>query len=99
MRPALGLLLLVACDAGMTPAPAEPVRVPPAPRDAGVDRFAGCVILPQPSKPGHMSVEPDDMICTHGDTPYTCPKAFDGAANGCHATTSGAWCCPQDSAR
>jgi len=98
MRFALGLLLL-SCDAGMAPAPVEPAPVAPAPapRDAAtvVDPFASCTILPQPSKPGHTSVEPDDMICTHGDTPYACPKDFDGAAHGCRASASRAWCCPQ----
>jgi hypothetical protein len=98
MRFVLGLLL-ISCDAGTAPAPVEPARV--APRDAAtvVDPFAACTILPQPSKPGHTSVEPDDMICTHGDSPYACPKGFDGAAHGCRASTSSAWCCPQQSPR
>ncbi|HEX7700871.1 MAG TPA: hypothetical protein VF403_09120 [Kofleriaceae bacterium] len=97
MRSALGLLLLLACDAGTAPAPVEPARVAPVLRDAAVvaDPFATCVVLPQPAKPGHTSVEPDDMICVHGDTPYECPKDFDGAAHGCRVGRSSAWCCPQ----
>jgi hypothetical protein len=37
----------------------------------------------QPSAPGHTSVEPDDMICSHGDTALECPAAFDGVARHC----------------
>ncbi|MEO8841043.1 MAG: hypothetical protein ABI591_22615 [Kofleriaceae bacterium] len=91
MRLALWMGLL-ACDAGTAPPPVEPARV--APRDAVVDPFATCTVLPQPAKLGHTSVEPDDMICTHGDTPYACPKQFDGGSHGCRASASSAWCCP-----
>jgi len=104
MRLAIAIAL-VACSPSHQPAP---VAAPPtAPidataADAVADPFASCNVLPQPSKPGHTSVEPDDMICMHGETPYACPPSSDLAAAGCRFTPTpnkswvgrGAWCCP-----
>jgi hypothetical protein len=92
------LVLLVACDAGTAPAPvtppvATPVPAPVPARDAA-DAFAACNVAPQPAKWNHATVEPDDMICTHGDTAYSCPAGFDGRAHGCDPSTRGSiWCC------
>jgi hypothetical protein len=96
----LVIVFAAACGSSEPP-PAAPT--PPAiPRDAAAAPQTGCVVLPQPSKPGHSTVEPDDMICMHGDTAYSCPPTFDAASLGCRKTTTGgangwahdAWCCP-----
>jgi hypothetical protein len=66
----------------------------------------GCIVLPQPSKPGHATVEPDDMICTHGDSAYDCPTGFDDKPFRCTRAVKfpswasisggGPWCCPHE---
>jgi hypothetical protein len=101
----LRIVLVALCACGQ----AAPPSAPPAPQPIGSGSTAatptslGCIVLPQPSKPGKTSVEPDDMACTHGDTVYDCPPAFDRDAAGFHCQRSIAhgwwsaartWCCP-----
>lgn len=112
MKLACALVLVAACEGSPPPAPVAPAPVaqtpvtpPPVQPDAAQVTPAsfGCLLLPQPAKPGHSSVEPDDMACTHGDDVYECPD--DAAPRmsplGCWRATSPGWwpagrtwCCP-----
>jgi len=77
------------------PTPPAPATVP-----AAADAFARCTVLPQPAAPGHATVQPDDMACTHGDVFYSCPASVDLTARRCARPTrtgwwgGDAWCCP-----
>jgi hypothetical protein len=84
-------------DAGLPVSPATDAQRIPSPTRLG------CTPLPQPSKPGATSVQPDDMACTHGDAVYDCPESFarEAARLRCaRATKHGwwsarrTWCCP-----
>jgi hypothetical protein len=94
------LALVVACGAERAAPPAPAPASAPAPPPAG-SSDVGCTVLPQPAKPGHTSVEPDDMACTHGDVLYSCRAGVDLGAKRCSRPTGSgwwdsmdAWCCP-----
>jgi hypothetical protein len=69
----------------------EPPTVGPPPRTTSAPPPASpvCSVMIQPSRPGHTSVEPDDMICSHGDAALDCPAAFDGVAHRCNHALPG----------
>jgi hypothetical protein len=66
---------------------------------------AGCLAMPQPLSQGkagtHATVPPEDMVCAHGDTAYSCPATFEPRARewSCTRSTShrDRWCCPRPS--
>jgi hypothetical protein len=90
---ALAIVVLAACGSSSQPAPPPAPPAPPAPPDSepapesGLPK--GCAVMVQPSAPGHTSVEPEDMICNHGDLALECPAGFDGEARHCSHAIGG----------
>jgi hypothetical protein len=88
-------LALASCTAPQPPASTPPPPPPPAPpadaKPAEPEALAptGCAVVVQPSAPGHTSVEPEDMICTHGDSALECAAGFDGEARHCYHAIGG----------
>jgi hypothetical protein len=86
-------LALASCTAPQPPATPPPPAPPAPPADAAAEPEAlaptGCAVMVQPSAPGHTSVEPEDMICNHGDLALECPAGFDGEARHCSHAIGG----------
>ena len=102
MRLVMLLVLTARCMGVATPtspaiqrdiAPTTPYT-PPSATPPPPNPHLECTVLPQPSAPTHTTVEPNDMICTHGETVLECPTGAAVALEGCRSIGLRRWCCP-----
>ena len=89
MRRLAMTLVLAACGSQSSPNPPPVAETPKSPTTAPMPDAGGCMTVIQPAAPGHTSVEPDDMVCTHGDNALECPASFDGVGQHCQHALPG----------